>query len=240
MPGRLPASEPDAQALQRWFESDEPGMPFDKHGGGRLLEFIAPAPEQRIPFSNTHLHFSWDSLQSGWVTIEQCHEGLDPVPDAELVYRFRRFRHLGISAIHAIGDAWVIGQTVQLKKVGEGARLCVELQAQLLTRLNDGRYRLRYGPFERRFLDSYFPLHVSLDVAFPPLALTLDQVTPAPTEGFELVQAEDRVALDAWFRGMLSIELLFRGGDYPCQANGEKVPACGERGGAGPVRPAAE
>ncbi|HEX9801719.1 MAG TPA: hypothetical protein VGB35_00535 [Gammaproteobacteria bacterium] len=205
------AAQSSDEALERWFESDEQRYPFEMHGGSERLEFITPEPGRRIPFSQTRIALTRESLQSGWAAIVQCHDGLDPVPDAEVVYRFGRMRGLRITHQRAIGEARVEGQTVQLREVGDGARLCLALEAQLLSCGQDGSYRLRYGPFQRRFLDSYFPMHVALELNFPPASLRLERISPDPAEGFELVEEEDRIALEAWVRGRFIVELALRG-----------------------------
>ena len=209
-PGSPLAREPSEEELERWFESDEQRYPVELRGGDEQLVFIPPDPAQRIPFSQTHLGISSQSLQSGWVSVVQCHDGLDPVPDAEVVYRFRQMRKLRVTEASGIGQAWVEGQSVQLKDVRKGARLCTELEAKVLTQLQDGHYRMRYGPFQRRFLDSYFPLHVALKVQYPPGMLVFEQITPTPGKHYELVRKEDGLELDAWFKGQLTFELLFR------------------------------
>lgn len=209
-PCSVMAQEPSEEELERWFEDDEQLEPYVKRGGGEQLEFIAPDTSQRIPFSQTRLHLTPQSVQTGWVGAVQCHDDLDPVPDAEVVYRFRRMRNLRVTKASGIGRAWVVGQSVQLKDVGKAARLCIELEAQVLYPQADALYLLRYGPFQRKFLDSYFPMHIVLEVDFGEAPLKLEKITPAPTQGFAHRQGRDRLALEGWFRGKLTVELLFR------------------------------
>lgn len=213
------AGEPSEEELERWFESDEQHYPFEKRGGDEHLEFVTPDPAQRIPLSQTRLRLSPQSLQSGWAGIVQCHDRLDPVPDAEVVYRFRQMRELRITEASDIGHAWVEGQSVQLKDVGKSARLCVELEAKVLMGQDDGRYLLRYGPFQRKFLDSYFPMHVLLEVEYPQEKLKMEKISPPRTKGFEFRQAEGRVMVEAWVRGLLFIELLFRAEEISTESN---------------------
>lgn len=204
--GASPAQEMSEEELELWFESDEE---FEKRGGGEQLEFMAPDTSQPIPFSHTWLSLSSRSVQSGWIDIVQCHEGLDAVPDAEVVYRFKQMRRLRVTEVGNIGLARVAGQSVQLKEVGKGARLCVELEAKVLNRQEDGGYLLRYGPFQRRFLDSYFPMHVVLEVDYSGSMLKLDTLRPEPTKGFSLIETGNRLLLEGWFRGKLTIDMLF-------------------------------
>lgn len=206
----LSAAEPSEEELERWFESDEPGPPQSGYGGGSQLEFIAPLTQKPTPLSHTQLLLDEASLATGWVAVEQCHNQLDPVPDAEVVYSFEQMRGLRITEQRGIASARVAGPSVQLRDVQRGARLCVALQARLLRADGPGRYRLRYGPFMRRFLDSYFPLHITLEVRYPAQRLELVQISPAAEEGYGLTAAPGRFSIDAWFRGKLVLELLFQ------------------------------
>jgi len=205
----VPAQEVTEEALERWFEDDDAPEPYQNQSGGKALEFIAPITDRQIPYSHTRLRFSAHSMAFGWVAITQCHYGLDPVPDAEVVYRFEQMRSLLITEVHNIAEARVVGQSVQLRDVSKGGRLCVEMEAMILKQDKDGHYRLRYGPFMRKFLDGYFPLHVLLEVNYPSELLELDTVTPPATEGIMLKQQNGWLALDAWVRGILVIELYF-------------------------------
>lgn len=198
-------SDSDEQ-FERWGE-EEPAY-VDRSGGPELV-FIDPVKDRPTPYSLTEITVSEQSIDTGWVVIEQCHHGLDAVPDAEVVYRFASMRKLHILEAIGIGSAWVEGQSVQLKQIDRGARLCVGLEARVLHRLDDGRYRIRYGPFQRRFLDSYFPMHVAMQVRYPHETLYLDAIAPPAAAGLPLEQEEGRLGLEAWFRGKLFVEFYF-------------------------------
>ena len=205
----VPAQELTDEALERWFESDEMTSPYEEKGGDATLQFIHPAPDEAIPHSYTRLRFDEASHSSGWVMVEQCHQGLDAVPDAEVVYRFSEMRQLRVIRAENIEKTWVEGQSVQLKNVATGAKLCVELQARLLHKIDGGNYRMRYGPFQRRFLDSYFPMHVTLEVGYIESALRFVSVVPAPVPGFSVEDKQGVLRLEARFRGELLLELQF-------------------------------
>ena len=203
------AYEPTEEELEQWFESDisEPGY-VDKSADSDL-KIIAPITDEVIPSSHTRLTITSDSLNSGWVRIKQCHDNLDPVPDAEVVYRFRAMRGLHITESSHIESSWVEGQSVQLKNVERPARLCIEAEAQVLYREDDGSYRLRYGPFQRKFLDGYFPYHVSLDVYYPEKMLVVSHIEPSPELGYNLEIEQGTLRADAWFTGRLIFEYRF-------------------------------
>ena len=98
---------------------------------------------------------------------------------------------------------------MQLKNVANEAQLCVSLQARLLHKTDEGNYRMRYGPFQRRFLDSYFPMHVTLEVDYAKAAIKFVSMSPSPAAGFSVVDDDRVLHLDARFRGELLLELLF-------------------------------
>lgn len=206
----LPAAEPSEEELERWFESDEPDAPYQSYRGGEQLEFIQPLREKPTPFSQTRLRLTVQSMQTGWVEVSQCHDHLDPVADAEVVYSFEQMRGLHITGQQGIAEARVSGDSVQLRDISRGASLCVALQARILRQSGSGGYRMRYGPFMRKFLDSYFPMHVALEVVYPAQRLSLVRVTPSPAGGYEHSDASGRYSIDAWFRGKLVFELYFR------------------------------
>lgn len=204
------ASEPTDAELEQWFESDsfEPEY-VDKSSDARLT-FIAPLVNETVPSSSTQLTITPESLHDGWIAINQCHDNIDPVPDAEVVYRFRVIRNLQITQSNHIERAWVDGPSVQLKNVGRSARLCIEAEAQALSQDNEGNYRLRYGPFQRKFLDGYFPYHISLNVNYPEKLLSLSQLEPSPKLGYDHKITQGNLMADAWFTGRLTFEYRFK------------------------------
>lgn len=196
------------EELERWFEDDSLSQPYKDKGSEGGLQLL-PLQVGQIPYSKTHLAITAQSLEQGWVGLEQCHGQLDAVPDAEVVYRFREMRGLRIHAAEQIGQAWVEGQSVQLKDVAHNARLCVTAEVRILTQAHGHAYQLRYGPFQRRFLDSYFPYHVTLAITYPAELIALSTIMPHPQPGLELRQAPGRVELEAWFTGKLTFNIEF-------------------------------
>jgi len=171
------------------------------------LHFVAPevAAGHHVHFN--HIRIDSSSLRTGWVTLEQCHEQLDAVPAAQILFNPQRIRHLSILGAEGIGRAWVEGPSVQLEDVGPRARLCVTAESRALSYLGEGRYRLQNGPFMRRFLDGYYPMRVVLRIQYPPEFLPefleFEAPRPAPQPGFEVRQGEGEVQVDATFEGRL-------------------------------------
>lgn len=174
------------------------------------LEFLPQAPPgPPVHHQHNRILFDRDSLTSGWVGMQQCHENLDAVPSVEIVFHPDRIRDLRVDSHANIGSIVVDGHRVQLEDVGTGASLCVSARSQALHRDENGQYILRNGPFMRRFLDGYYPLHVTMEVLWPDHALRFVHATPVPQPGFSIITGTTTLHLDALFEGRLTTELRF-------------------------------
>lgn len=202
-------SEPSREALEKWFESDEQVLPYVDEVSEGELRFLVKPPDKRITLISNEINIHNDSLKTGWVDIHQCYDDLDPIDNVEVVYRYHNMRKLKILSTEKIKKAWVVKQSVQLKEVQKGAKLCVGLQAQILYKQGKQRLALRNGPFERKFLDGYYPLHVTLKIIFPAKKLRFASSKPATTAGFRVRETDNSIEVDTWFEGKLKTELLF-------------------------------
>jgi len=173
------------------------------------LVFLATPPDRPVHHHLTRLEITAEGLDSGWVLLQQCHDRIDRVPSAQIVYQPGKLRRLEIAGYRNIESAWVEGDSVQLRNVAADAQLCVVAETRALHDLGGGRYELRNGPFMRQFLDGYFPMHVSLEVKYPE-GLELVDIEPPAQPGLDIRQSERWVGLDAWFEGRLSTAIRFR------------------------------
>ena len=195
--------------LDEWFYDEESSQPDEIRINYGELRFLTQPPEKRAPYSQNLLTISAQSLLNGWVKIEQCHTGLDPMHMVEIVYGYKQMRGLIITKVRGIGQAWVEGQSVQLKEVTLTAELCVQLEARILHKRDSGGWVLRNGPYQRRFLDSYFPLRLTLRVNFPGGLLQYIGSQPREPEGLGVLAETDSVVFAAWFEGQLVLEIYF-------------------------------
>jgi len=205
------ARELSTEELERWFESDELLPPSDlaiNVNEGNLV-FLDQKPDKPVHHHTNHLIISKHSLETGWVWLKQCHENLDQVPRAQILFRRGRVRDLQIITSTKIAESWVENNSVQLRDVRPGARLCVTAWTRALESGADGQYTMRNGPFMRKFLDGYYPMHVSMDINFTGTGLRLISVSPKQQVGFAIDQQPESVSFDAWFEGRLKTELMF-------------------------------
>ncbi len=187
------------------------------------LRFLSAADTDGEHAHLNRIRITADSLDGGWVTLEQCHENIDAVPAAQIVFRAGGIRNLAIESSQNIARAWVEGDTVQLEDVGRDAVLCIRAESQALRDLGDGHYRLRNGPYMRRFLDGYYPMRVTLDIQYPAEVIQIVGQSPATQPGFDVKNGGSDVSVDASFEGRLvtCFDFCRRGGDCP-----GPVPAC--------------
>jgi len=188
------------------------------------LEFIPAADAVGAHAHRNHIRITTDSLEQGWVGLEQCHENIDAVPAAQILFRNGGVRKLEIASSSNIGKAWVEGHTVQLEDIAKHATLCIRGESQALYRLGDGHYRLRNGPYMRRFLDGYYPMRVALNIDYPADRIRLVSQSPTNQPGFDVHQREHSVDVDATFEGRLVTCFDFC--DRTAEDCNDMAPAC--------------
>ena len=204
------AQEPTQEELEKWFEDDSRFLPFETDISEGDLEFLAAPPEKPTLHSQNQLTITKTSISSGWVGMYQCYENLDAVPDAQVVYQYKEIKNLKIVMHDKIAKAWVQDQSVQLLDTQKGAALCVSADVRILYKNPDNTYSLNNGPFQRKFLDGFYPMHISLRVIYPAEVLEFIGTTPTAQNGFAVSHKKGELFIDAWFEGRLFTEALFK------------------------------
>lgn len=200
----LPAAHAEDDA---WLEGfDEVDTSAVNEGS---LTFLADPPADPVHSHHNRIRLTTRSLRDGWAQLYQCHTNLDPVPDAQVVFRAGRIRQLQVEKAAGIGVARVEGHSVQLEDVTRGAELCISAESRVVVPRADGGFLVRNGPFMRRFLDGYYPMHVILEVELPPGNWSLADSKPLPQPGFTVQYTDDTLTADAWFAGELQTKFYF-------------------------------
>lgn len=204
------ASEYTEEELERWFNSDNFELPnSSKAVNEGSLVFISSPKKASLHHHHNDVTIFPHSLQDGWVMMGQCHTNLDKVGAAQIVFSKDRVRDIKLVSFRNMGKAWVEGPTVQMTDIKADARLCMQAWTRALFINDDGSYSLRNGPFMRRFLDGYFPLRVSMAIAFAGTGLKPTVVSPARQKGFDIWHKKDHIGFDAVFEGKLRTEFSF-------------------------------
>lgn len=191
-----------------WFNRPF-GPSTDTVNEGNLV-FLARLPDRTVHRQRNHIVIGDRSLVDGWIDLTQCHDRLDAVPRSQVVFNRERSRALRITRAEGIGQAWVEGNTVQLADTRPGAQLCVRVETQALEPDGENGFALRAGPYMRRFLDGYYPMHVATRVTLGTTQLRYASASPGVQPGFAVWQTDNDIHFDALFEGRLVTRLLFR------------------------------
>ena len=205
------ASELTEEEMERWLNSDDLNPPQYKEvdvNNGELF-FLSKIPDKPIHHHTNILTIYKQSLNDGWIKLEQCHRNMDRVPRVQVVFKKERVKDIRITKSDAIEKAWVEKNTVQLENVTDNAVLCITARSKALIKNADGSFHLTNGPFMRKFLDGYYPIHVTIDVNFAATNLELVQFEPIRQDGFKVTKTAKTINMDAWFEGRLKTNLLF-------------------------------
>lgn len=201
-----PTLQPAQSALE-WFNAPPDKSAVDVNEGN--LVFLKKPPAKPAHHHHNAITLNRQTLANGWAALSQCHENLDQVGSAQILFNPKRTRKLAIASYSGIGKAWVENSSVQMKNIGPGAKLCITAQSRVLYGNGDGTYTLKNGPFMRKFLDGFYPLHLSMQVKYDNVGLRFLRTSPPPQEGFVVQQQNREVNLDTWFEGKLITEIHF-------------------------------
>ena len=193
--------------LMDWFNSDEELNSLAVNEGD--LKFIAPIRNKAVLHLDHRLDVTETGLESGWINMRQCYKGLDPVSAIDIQYRYKRIKDLKIVSFENIEDASSNGHIISLKNVSRDAEICVKAQVNVFLKNDSDGYTLETGPFHRRFLDGYYPFHLSFSINFPGKLVKLTKIHPEPGLFNQYSALNNQVSLDTWFEGKLKLKLEF-------------------------------
>lgn len=177
------------------------------------LRFVAPPGDRNIHHHHNSITIDDASLTDGWVRLEQCHDHLDAVPQAQIVYHADRIRNIQVLESRNIGEAHAEASSVQLRDVGRDARLCIRAETRALSRNGEQTWNLSNGPYMRKFLDGYYPMRVSMNVRLLTDRIRFVEITPEAQPGFQVSLRKDGVSYDTVFEGILRTVIRFNSRD---------------------------
>lgn len=196
------------EQLEEWFNAPPEKSAADVNEGE--LQFLAKLPDKPVHHHHNTVTVNDKSVATGWIALEQCHENLDRVPRAQILFRQDRVRALKIISFSNIGKAWVEDNSIQLEDIRKDARLCLSGETKSLTDNGDGTFNLHNGPFMRKFLDGYYPMRVSMAVILATDKLDFLDITPASQTGFSVTRKPREIDFDAKFEGRLNTIIRFK------------------------------
>lgn len=174
------------------------------------LRFLSEPPEKDVHFHNNRMQLNADSIKTGWAKLEQCHKHLDAQDSVQITFSRNTIRKLEIISKKGVDRAWIEQSNVELEGVHSGANVCLRFESRVMHDEDNGFVSVRTGPYMRRFLDGYYPMHVYLEVSYPCKDLKFIRTVHDPQPGFEVGIRECQVYIDTWFEGELYTKLLFQ------------------------------
>jgi hypothetical protein len=198
------------EELEQWFNEEEyEPVQAEKDQLIFLTDDDINLSERPVLHSSAEIIITQNSLESGWVKLAQCYKHLDAVSNTEIIYQYRQIRNLKITDSKNIEKAEVKTASVKLANVSDNARICISAEVNILNKLTDSIFSLNNGPYHLKFLDGYFPFHVSLSIDFPEKLLTLKKTEPINQPGFRVNNTAGTLNLDSYFAGQLLIKIFF-------------------------------
>lgn len=173
------------------------------------LVFLTRPQEKPVLHSTNTFTLTQNSINTGWVRLEQCYTHLDKVPDAEIVFQYKQMKALKLVSSKNIANINMTEHSAILKQVGNQAKICISAQVRNFYQNPDKTFSLVNGPYHRQFLDGYYPYHLSLTVNYKGTDLHLIRSVPDRQPGFNLITVTHSVDIDTLFEGKLNTELIF-------------------------------
>ena len=193
---------------ERWLNSNDESDVSQVNEG--KLEFINGSVNKEALHSINKLTISKKSIDNGWVDLQQCYHHLDKLDNVEITYKYRFMKNLMLVSKKNIESVKVNKQSIQLNNVKDNAEICVSAKVRIFYQNKDLSFSLINGPYHRRFLDGFYPYHVSLNIHYPDSLLLFQDSTPEQQNGFSVIQETNKIIIDTYFEGILNTEIRFK------------------------------
>jgi hypothetical protein len=196
-------------SFDKWLEMlDE----IDGINDGQLMFLPAiPAADKQILYHlQNRIKLSPNSLETGWVELEQCHQNLGVTQKMAITFGKGKTQDLEIVSFTDIDKAWVDADNIEIIGAGAASSICIRGKLLTLEQTTANRFQLQNGRYLRRFLDGYFPMRLSLSIDYSSTKLSFDKTTPMPQAGFAVSNHGGFVSIESTFEGTLKIVTYFQ------------------------------
>lgn len=192
---------------ERWLNAIDDAVITEKNEA--KLKFIKPPLNSQPLHSTNKLIISHKSINDGWVDLHQCYRHLDKLPEVDITYYYRSIKNLTLISKKNIDSAIIKDQSITLKNIKDNAEICVSAEVRIFYQNPDQSFSLANGPYHRRFLDGFYPFHVSLNIQYPDQLLSFQKTYPKPTQNFSVTNINNKLLIETYFEGILNIEVRF-------------------------------
>lgn len=194
-------------AEERWLNAIDETDTIEKNEA--KLKFIKPPLNKNTLYSTNTLTISQKSIDDGWVDLHQCYRYLDKLPEVDITYYYRSIKNLRLISKKNIQSAILKEQSITLKNIKHNAEICISAEVRIFYQNPDLSFSLVNGPYHRRFLDGFYPYHVTLHISYPEGLLSFVSSKPKQQEGFSIVRKSNELLIDTYFEGILNTEIKF-------------------------------
>lgn len=193
---------------ERWLNAIDDADVAEKNIA--KLKFIKPSSNSQPLHSINKLIISQKSINDGWVDLHQCYHHLDKLPEVDITYYYRSIKNLTLISKKNIDSATLKDQSITLTNIKDNAEICVSAEVRVFYQNPDQSFSLANGPYHRRFLDGFYPYHVTLQISYPESLLSFISSTPKQQKGFSVARKTNGLLINTYFEGILNTEIRFK------------------------------
>lgn len=195
------------------------------------IKWVNPQKTENQYALTNEITITNNSFKTGFVNFSQCHTHLDAIRAIDIVYNPETTQQLKVLSSQKIQKVIAHAASIELKNVEKGAEVCVagKVKTFRFDQQNQAWVLLR-GPYMRKFLDGYYPMHVQETIQWPqaPIKWKKTEVfdksqnqfvkifsdrlltkNPAETPHPQMQKSPQKIQGDYWFEGKLKINYLF-------------------------------
>ena len=192
---------------EKWLNSEDD---IDtSHINEGKLEFLKASENQNVLHSINNLTIKKSSIDDGWVNLQQCYQHLDAIKSTAISYKYRFMKNLKLISYRNIDNVTIHDQSIELTNIKNNSEICIEAEVRIFYQNPDLSFSLINGPFHRRFLDGFYPYHVTLDITYPDDSLSFTKSTPKQSSLFSIERKKGKLLINTYFEGMLNTEIRF-------------------------------
>lgn len=202
-------SDEELSAEEKAWLEDDSGLNTALVNEGQLT-FVDPELTAGKYALFNQIRFLGDSMQSRQIAFTQCHKHLDAIRAIDIVYNAQTISDLQVTSSKNIENYQVENDKVELYQVGKDAEICISGKSKTLSYNPESQlWELQRGPYMRKFLDGYYPMHLQESIQLSNSEFDFQQIHLAGnTQLKPLTQIEQNgegktITLNYYFEGRL-------------------------------------
>jgi len=199
-----------------WLLGDAPAPNATSNINGGQLSWLTLMPKTTTYHLHNKMTIDNKALHSGWLKFVQCHYNIDPISKVEVQYQALSVRKLHIDHYKNMRLAKLEPNTanrVILSGVEKGGEVCISGESKTLKPvegLEDNLFKVRRGPYMRKFFDGFYPMQVTEELDWRATSLSFIESQPIADKGYQQKMAGKTLLTHYAFEGVLTTEYFFK------------------------------